>query len=169
MTGPASASGWYLALAFAMGVGAFFLTHVVTKIGARRHVPKSLNEWYPEIESAWALMVHTRRELIEAVAHAERLREQLPEEYREIIDHAVVMARAVELATFNQARRAGMVPDYWFADRGDDGGPGTPRPRAIPLPDESDPGAMTVDNVVPLPAPRREWIAGQLLKREAAP
>jgi len=167
---PELASWWYLALAFAMGVGAYVLTHVFNRVSERSHVPKRLNEWYPEIETAWALMVHKRRELIEAVAHAERLREQLPEEYREVIDHAVVLARAVELATFNQARRAGLVPDYWFADRGGDGGPGTPLPEPAPANEpESDPGAMSVDNVVALPAPKREWIAGQLLKREATP
>jgi hypothetical protein len=164
---PELASWWYLVLAFAMGVGAYVLTHVVNKVSARGHVPKRLNEWYPEVEMAWALMVHKRRELIEAVAHAERLREKLPEEYREVIDHAVVMARAVELATFNQARRAGLVPDYWFADR-DGGGPGAPLPKPVAAPD-ADPGVMSIDNVVSLPAPKREWIAGQLLKREAAP
>ncbi len=165
---PGGPSWWYLALAFAMGVGGYVLTHVAHKLGARDHVPKRLSEWYPEIEAAWALMVHKRRELIEAVAHAEQLRELLPEEYREVIDHAVVMARAVELATFNQARRAGLVPDYWFADRAQDETPPPPPALRDEPRTDSEPGVMSVsvDNVVPLPA-RREWIAGQLLKREA--
>jgi uncharacterized membrane-anchored protein YhcB (DUF1043 family) len=160
---------WVPFASLGMGVVAFVVCALSWRLVGAKRVPKKLTEWYPELEAAWSHMVHKRRELVEAIAHAEQLREQLPEEYKSVMDHVIIMAQASELALFTQARSAGLVPSYWFSD------PRTKTPDLALTPGETptypsevgDPDpVITVDNVVELP--RHEWIGEQLVVRQAS-
>ena len=151
-------------LAILMGLGVFLLLKVGERMVRSATTPKTMSEWYPELERAYLAIVHKNRELLEVVAEAERVRKSLPDEYKVALDQVLMLARLVEHATFEQAMAQGVVPRYWF------GGPGGDQPvlDEAPVP-KDETKAETVGNVVSIQAIKKaavdthEWIAGQLV------
>ncbi|MCP4242334.1 MAG: hypothetical protein GY772_17405 [bacterium] len=160
-------------LALAMGVGAFLVMKVGDKFMRAGRTPRSVGEWYPVLEEAYLRVVHKNRELLEAVAHAEKTKKELPTEYQAILDQVIMLARLVEQASYEAAVENGTVPRYWF------GGPPTEHPQMEPdgtprdengyvgpqLVDEAEGDKPTKNKIVALPNIASEWLRTQVIRK----
>lgn len=161
-------------MAIAMAAGAFILLRLADRMVQSYRAPKNMSEWYPELERAYMCIVHKNRELLEAVAEAEQLKKNLPDEYKAILDQVIMLARLVEQSSYENAVANGLVPRSWLGGSGEQ-----PVMIATPVepiePPEGYGGPRLVDEmgelptsvgakVVQLPGIASEWIRTQVLR-----
>ena len=155
-------------LALLMGFGAFIVMRVGDRFAKALNTPKSMSEWYPVLEEAYLRVVHKNRELLEAVAYAEKTKKSLPPEYQAVLDQVIMLARLVEQASYEAAVQNGTVPRYWFGGQGEKPQLAQPTQDVAPVETGYEGPQLVSDDtkkskIVALPTIAREWIRTQVV------
>ena len=131
---------WIPLMSFFMGLLAFGLSRAVHAILTTSKVPKDMERWHAEVESACFDVIRARIYVAECEKRIIELVGEVPADFNPTLFAAPQLAKVMEDALIKQAENKDVWPEKRFDN-------------PLPLPDN----VVSLDN--------HEWVAGQLLKK----